>query len=149
VLGLIPGVGAVYNAQYAKGLIHAVIFGVLVSIQSSGAAPGMEPLFGVLTALWTFYMAFEAYHTAARRQRGEVVDEFSSIVPMQHTAGGAHGFPVGPVAMIALGIVFLLNTLELVRLRDILRFWPVFLIVLGAYMLWVRLTGPAQEVGRE
>src|SRR5947209_6605227 len=48
ILGLIPGVGAVYNAQYAKGLIHAVIFGLLVSIQTSGAAPGLEPLIGLL-----------------------------------------------------------------------------------------------------
>ena len=27
VLGFIPGVGAVYNGQYAKGLLHVVIFG--------------------------------------------------------------------------------------------------------------------------
>src|ERR1700749_386789 len=25
-LGLIPGVGAIYNAQYLKGLVHAIIF---------------------------------------------------------------------------------------------------------------------------
>src|SRR3712207_3585739 len=31
ILGLIPGVGAVYNGQYAKGLIHAIIFGLLIS----------------------------------------------------------------------------------------------------------------------
>src|SRR5579862_3361943 len=28
-LGFIPGVGAIYNGQYAKGLIHAIIFGML------------------------------------------------------------------------------------------------------------------------
>ena len=32
ILGFIPGVGAIYNGQYAKGLIHAVVFGLLVSI---------------------------------------------------------------------------------------------------------------------
>jgi TM2 domain-containing membrane protein YozV len=137
ILGLIPGVGAIYNGQYGKGLIHAVIFGILVSIIGSGAARGMEPLIGIMTGLWFFYMAFEAYHTALRRQRGEVVDEFSSIFPVQHRS--ARGFPVGPVLMIALGIVFLLNTLDLVRLYDILRFWPVFLIAFGAYLLYVRL----------
>src|SRR5438105_1387536 len=31
-LGFIPGVGAIYNGQYAKGLVHAVIFGVIISI---------------------------------------------------------------------------------------------------------------------
>ena len=30
LLGLIPGVGAMYNEQYAKGVVHLVIFAVLV-----------------------------------------------------------------------------------------------------------------------
>src|SRR5207245_2839751 len=29
LLGLIPGVGAIYNGQYVKGLIHVVVMGVL------------------------------------------------------------------------------------------------------------------------
>ena len=32
VLGLIPGVGAMYNGQFFKGFIHVVVFAVLVSI---------------------------------------------------------------------------------------------------------------------
>ena len=31
LLGFIPGVGAIYNGQYVKGLIHVVIFGVLIA----------------------------------------------------------------------------------------------------------------------
>src|SRR5712664_2555499 len=32
LLGLIPGVGAIYNGQYVKGLIHVVILGILIGI---------------------------------------------------------------------------------------------------------------------
>ena len=32
VLGLIPGVGAMYNGQLFKGLIHVVVFAILVSL---------------------------------------------------------------------------------------------------------------------
>ena len=78
-LGLIPGVGAIYNGQYAKGLIHAIILGLLISIMSAGAAGGLEPLIGMVTALWFFYMAFEAYHTAARRLRG--VEGWRKVAP--------------------------------------------------------------------
>ena len=39
LLGLIPGVGAIYNGQYAKGLVHVLILGMLISIMSSTAAP--------------------------------------------------------------------------------------------------------------
>src|SRR5690349_11549709 len=49
-LGIIPGVGAIYNGEYAKGLVHAITWGVLVSITSSGASRGLEPLFGILIA---------------------------------------------------------------------------------------------------
>jgi hypothetical protein len=143
VLGLIPGVGAIYNGQYGKGLIHVVILGLLISIASSGAAGDLGPLFGLLIALWFPYMAFEAYHTAAKRQRGEVVDEFSSIFPLQSRS---KGFPVGPILLIGIGVVFLLETMGVVRIYQILRYWPVFLIALGCYMLYLRLAGPPPEV---
>ena len=80
-------------------------------------------------------MAFEAYHTAAKRQRGEAVDEFSSIFPLK---AAGKGFPVGPVLLIAIGVIFLLETMQVVRLYQILKYWPVFLIALGCYMLYVR-----------
>ena len=136
-LGMIPGVGAIYNGQYAKGIIHVVILGLLLSISSSDAAGGLEPLFGLLTAVFWFYMAFEAYHTAQRRLLGEPVDEFSSLVQLR----GGQGAPVLPVVLILLGVLFLLNNLEIVRLRDLLRFWPVVLIATGAWMLYERLRG--------
>ncbi len=144
ILGLIPGVGAIYNGQYAKGLIHVLVLGTLISLISSGA--GGEPLFGLLIAAWFFYMAFEAYHTAKRRQLGEPVDEFSSLFPLR---GRSSRFPVGPVILIAIGFVFLLNNLNLIRFHDVARYWPVFLIILGAYMLYSRLTAPAAEAANE
>jgi len=142
-LGFIPGVGAIYNGQYGKGLMHAVIFGLMVSILSSNAARDLEPLIGIMLAAFVMYMAFEAYHTAKRRGLGEPVDEFSSFVHSSRTrtSGGA-------ITLIIVGSVFLLNTLNIVELHQILRFWPVLLIVLGLSMLHSRVTergGPRGE----
>lgn len=138
ILGLIPGVGAIYNGQYAKGLIHVLILGTLISIASSGGLnSGGEPLFGLMITAFFFYMAFEAYHTAKRRQLGEPVDEFSSIFPLKRRSSR---FPVGPILLIGIGVLFLLNNLDVLRFREIARFWPVFLIAIGAYMLYTRLT---------
>ncbi len=146
-LGMIPGVGAIYNGQYAKGLVHVIIIGLMISILDSNSAGGLEPLIGLLLAGFWFYMAFEAYHTAKRRQQGQAVDEFSSLIPMR---GGTSKFPAAPVVLIALGVVFLLNNLEIVELRHLLRYWPVLLIALGAYMLYLRMSGlshPANSQG--
>src|SRR5690348_8934794 len=142
VLGLIPGVGAIYNAQYAKGLIHVFILGMLFTLVGSNDVGGFEPLFGILIPGFWAYMAFEAYHTAKLRQMGKPVDEFSSLVP----GHGGSRFPVAPILLIALGVVFLLNNLEIFELRRMLRFWPVMLIALGLYMLYLRMTGTPSKV---
>jgi len=136
VLGLIPGVGAIYNGQYAKGVVHVLIFGMLVSIVSSEASGGLEPLFGMLCGVFYFYMAFEAYHTARKRMAGEPVDEFSSLVQLDAKAGR---LPILPLALIALGVVFLLNNLGILFLGQLLKFWPVVLILAGVYLLFIRM----------
>ena len=65
VLGLIPGVGAMYNGQFIKGLVHVVIFAVLVS------AAHIYGIFGIFIAAWVVYQSFEAYHTARARRDGQ------------------------------------------------------------------------------
>lgn len=136
LLGMLPGVGAIYNGQYAKGIVHVLILGMLISISSSGAAGGLEPLFGMLTAVFWFYMAFEAYHTARKRQMGEVVEEFSSLIKIDNTSSQ---FPVVPAMLIVLGVLFFLNNLGWLRLGQIFRYgWPVILIGIGAYQLYLR-----------
>jgi len=141
LLGLIPGVGAIYNGQYVKGLIHVIVLGILISIVSSGdAAGGMEPLFGMMIGVWVFYMAFEAYHTAKKRQLGQPVDEFSSLVSLRGQPGHGPQFPVAPAILIAFGLLFLLNNMEIIRFSQIIRYWPIALIALGVYMLYERIT---------
>lgn len=142
LLGMIPGVGAIYNGQYAKGVVHVLILGMIISIMSSGAAGGLEPMFGMLTAVFWFYMAFEAYHTARKRMLGEPVDEFSSLVQLDPRRGGT---PVLPIVLIALGVLFLLNNLGLLYMARIMRYWPVLLIAAGAWMLYARLTSSEPE----
>ena len=65
VLGAIPGVGAMYNGQFMKGLMHVVIFAALVS------AAHIFAIFGILIAGWIVYQMFDAYHTAKARRDGE------------------------------------------------------------------------------
>ncbi len=139
LLGCIPlGVGAIYNGQYLKGLIHALIFGLLVSLSAHSGGAG-EPLAGILLAAFVFYMPFEAYHTARRRQLGVQVDEWSSILPRK---GGQAS--IGPIILILIGVAFLLDSLHIIDFWAFERFWPVLwpvlLIVVGAYTLYTRLT---------
>ena len=146
-LGCIPGVGAIYNGQYAKGIVHAVIWGVLMSMADSRVAngTGLEPLFVIMVMAWWFYMAFEAFHTARKRRAGEPVDEYSSILNL---SGGRSHVPVAGIALIVLGALLLLRTLDLLDFEAVARFWPVLLIAAGAYLLAGRFFPGAAEKER-
>jgi hypothetical protein len=138
ILGWIPGVGAIYNGQYVKGLVHALIFGLLATMAANSPASA-EPLIGILMAAFVFYMPFEALHTATARNRGQQPDEWSSILPMSRYRSGA---PIGPIVLIAIGVLYLLNTLGLLDFHEIGRYWPVILIVIGVWMLYNRVSPP-------
>jgi hypothetical protein len=63
-LGIIPGVGAMYNGQFLKGLVHVFIFAILVS------TAGRYGIFGIFIGAWVLYQVFEAYHVAKARRDG-------------------------------------------------------------------------------
>lgn len=69
-LGLVPGVGAMYNGQYAKGVIHLIVFVVLVSL-----ADNLNWVLWWFVWGWIFYQAFEAYHTAEARRDGHTLPD--------------------------------------------------------------------------
>jgi hypothetical protein len=135
ILGFAPGVGAIYNGQYAKGLIHAVVFGLMVSVENNSTNAGIEALVGIMIATWVIYQAFEAYHTARKRRYGLAVEEFSSLFDVRITGGR---FPAGAVILIGLGFVLLLNTTEIINIDVLVKYWPALLIFIGVYLLYVR-----------
>jgi TM2 domain-containing membrane protein YozV len=142
ILGFCPGVGAIYNGQYAKGLVHAVVFGLLVSLAGSSHTGGMGEFLGIMIGVWVIYQAFEAYHTARKRRHGIAVEEFSSLFEVRQ----AHGkFPIGAILLIGIGFLLLLDTTELIRFEQFEKFWPLGLIGLGLYLLYARLNPGAPD----
>jgi len=82
VLGVIPGVGAMYNGQFLKGLVHILIFAVLVS------AGHIFHGFGLLVFGWICYQVFEAYHTAKARRDGEPLPDPLGLNDVGNWFGG-------------------------------------------------------------
>ncbi|MCL2660347.1 MAG: hypothetical protein FWD64_07515 [Acidobacteriaceae bacterium] len=64
ILGFIPGVGAMYNGQFVKGIVHIAVFAVLVSLSDYFG------IFGLFIAGWVFYQVIEAYYTARALRDG-------------------------------------------------------------------------------
>ena len=123
LLGLIPGLGAVYNGEFLKGAIHVVIFGLIISMISTDHALG---LFIPMLIAWYFYMPFEAYQTAKARLEGTKPVGVIDFGGRQQTA---------PLLLIGMGVLFLLNEFDLIDFDRVIRFWPAGLIALGIWML--------------
>lgn len=163
-LGFIPGVGAMYNGQFAKAFIHVMIFALL--IVAVNVAGSYDWLFGLLIPFWIFYMVFEAFKTAQAKQMGLPapdplgIDKMFGLQESQPqpqpgttaaVATGAvpgtpqpqsdplSGAPTGAIVLIALGAIFLFKTVFYVEMHRIL---PVFLIALG---LWIAYKRTAQK----
>ena len=65
LLSLIPGVGQMYNEQYAKGLIFVLIFAALIQL-----ADHVSGMFGLLIAGFYIYQIIDAYKTGEARRFG-------------------------------------------------------------------------------
>jgi hypothetical protein len=190
VLGFIPGVGAIYNGQFVKGIAHVAIFIALVW------AANRVDWFGFLIACWIFYMVFDAYKTARARELGQPLPDpfgFESLweggrraystpqapvspappagfgpadagqpgatgAPSGVVSGSAPadagqpyapevcsrpGGPIGAIVLIALGALFLINTVWNFPLWWFNRYWiPGALIALGIWIFFRRRSRP-------
>jgi len=73
-LGLFPGLGAVYNGEYNKALIHIVVFAAIIVGLSSDPGDGGALTLSLLLAGFVLYMAFDAMRTAKAKSLGERID---------------------------------------------------------------------------
>jgi TM2 domain-containing membrane protein YozV len=133
-LGFLPGLGAFYNEQFGKGIIHLAIFLLLFIMGVDGAVSGgaEAALWICISALWV-YMPVDAYRTAKARQAGQALDD-----PLENFSKGK---PVGPFLIIGIGILLLLHNFDWFPWWRIQQFWPLLLIIVGILMFRNRLGG--------
>ena len=134
-LGLIPGVGAIYNGEFFKAAIHIVILGLLIGL-GDASVRFFEPLIDLLTVGFYIYMPFEAYFTAKKRKlRLEGVEQETPIDRFHTEIGGLENKELwGGIALVVVGVLFLLNNF---RLFDMSQMFPLVLIALGVWRLWL------------
>ena len=132
-LGFIPGVGAIYNGQVVKALVQVLIFGSLIALSNRVESP-FDTIFGLGAAAFYFYMVVDSYQTARRKLMGLPTEEWMGLGEFKMNA------PVGAALLIALGALFLLDNLGIHVFREISKFWPVVLIVIGLVLLQRRMS---------
>jgi hypothetical protein len=172
ILGFIPGVGAMYNGQFMKAFAHVVIFVMLILAANSisglfgiligffvlymafeayktaeahrmGIPPpdplGLDKLFGVQeTTAHHSTPAATTIGTAPNPPAATPSMPLPQVAPPPPTQDNA---PIGAIILIALGVVFLLSNFGWFD-RD--QVWPLFLIGIGLWIAYKRISHPRQ-----
>jgi hypothetical protein len=131
-LGFLPGLGAFYNEQYGKGMVHLAIFLVLFIAGVNGAMSG-----GAEAALWIcigilyVYMPIDALRTAQAKRAGQTLSD-----PLDNFTKHR---PIGPILLIGAGLLLLLNNFDWFPWYRVSQFWPLILIAVGILMFRNRM----------
>jgi hypothetical protein len=153
--GFFPfGVGAVYTGQYAKGLAHLAIFGLLVagiSASDNGHSEALGIICGLGISFFYVYQIIDSVRSAKAIQMAQPIpDPFGLAATF---GGGAKietsKIPMGAIVLILIGVIFLLHTMGLTEF-GLDRFWPLILIALGAWLFarnWGLLPGGCSGCG--
>jgi len=134
ILGLVPGLGAIYNGEYNKALLHIVIFAGIILGINLDLGDGAQAVFICALVVFPFYMAIDAVRTLKSKQTGVQYQD-----PVENWTKQK---AIGPILLIALGALFLLKNFgvfDFLRIREV--FFPLILIGIGVLLLKNRVGG--------
>jgi len=169
MLGFIPGVGAMYNGQFVKAFAHVVIFVMLIiAADNVSDAFGFLIAFFVFYMAFEAYKTAEAKRHGLPLPDPLGLDKMLGIQESQQihstsvpSVGNAAAYPpvtpqqplqvepppppprdnvpIGAIVLIGLGVLFLLNNLNILRMRHL---GPLFLIGVGIWIVYKRTAQP-------
>jgi B-box zinc finger len=158
LLGFIPGLGAVYNGEYTKAIVHVAVFAGLATMVSTFHSDPYQIFFGLAFASFYLYMPIDAYRVAkARRLAAYPVPVGAPaqgapavagpIAPQAPPAQPARSnWWIGPAVLVLLGVFFLLGNFGLLEGDWPKIVVPILLILLGGWLIWRRLGRPRTGV---
>jgi hypothetical protein len=128
LFAVLPGMGAVYNRQNIKAVVHFISIIGLFELASLKVAAGVFALAGLV---FYFFSIIDAYRTAMLIARGESpeVDEERFKRSLIKRA------PLIGVMLIAAGLLLVIQIVKPFAFVTVARLFPVALIILGGYLL--------------
>ncbi len=126
------GVAPVYLGQYAKGLVHLLIFACLVVGANQSGSDGANAFFGLGIAFFYVYQIIDANRSAKAIAMGQPAPDpfgLGKALGTEHLT--PQNVPVGAIILIGIGVLFLLQNVGFFHFHWIGRLWPLILIALG------------------
>ena len=127
LLGLVPGLGAAYNGQPVKALVHFMLIAGLWTLADVFHS-SLEVTCALAGLAFYVYSLYDAFRSAQRQRTGadlrEEDEQLKQFIRARTNLWG--GLLIGLGALTTLHILFPVQTH---------RFWPLLLIVAGLYLI--------------
>jgi hypothetical protein len=122
-LAIFPGMGAIYNGNFLKGITYVLIFSVLIVLTSNAQDPDAV-VFALMIGGFYIFQIVDSYNEAGRMNQNIAIGEES--------AGSKEDLSLfSAVAVLVIGIIFQLANFDLLTYRQVTRLWPLALIAFG------------------
>jgi hypothetical protein len=146
VMSIVPGLGQCYVGYYQQGFIHIIVVASLIAILRQEVR-GLEPLLGL------FLVFFWLYNLVDAARRAVFFNEaLAGLRPMELPDSinfpSRQGSLAGGIIMIIIGAVLFAHTRFGVPLDWIGRWWPVAIILAGAYLVYKSIREKASSPNR-
>lgn len=128
-LGIVPGLGNIYNGLYARGFVFfLLVISLFYAAVDSGEGPHLALLIPSLLFTWLFNI-FDGYRQATLINWGW--DEREEIAAHQGSGGLAAG-----IALFGIGVYGLLHQFFDIDLSALLEHWYIVLLVIGGWLIY-------------
>jgi hypothetical protein len=140
VLSLMPGVGQIYVGYYQQGFTNAIVVASLIAVLNAGRLRGVEPLFGIFLAFYWLYNIVDAWRRATFYNNA-LAGIGPATLPEEFAVTTGRGTLAGGVALVVIGVIALSNTLLNLPLYWLEQWWPMGLILAGAWLIYPSIAG--------
>jgi hypothetical protein len=136
VLSLVPGLGQVYVGYYPRGFLYIVVVAGVISFLAAADDSQVTfiPLFAIFLIFFWLYNLIDAARLAALYNQA-LAGGREPDLPEGFKTPGMGGSILGGAILMAASFIVLLHTRWGLRLDWVADWWPVFPMILGAYLI--------------
>jgi hypothetical protein len=135
LLSCMPGLGQVYVGYYQRGFVNIAVAAGVIFLLNQYELREFQPLLGVFLPFFWIYNMIDAARCAQAVNRGAEAGIHPELPALPAAMGGGGSVFAG-VVLVALGMLFLARTVLGFSLAWLAEWWPVFLILFGARMIF-------------
>ncbi len=122
-----PGVGFFYIGDALKAVAYCVIFACLILLQVKVRGGQEHVVVALMMAGFYIFQIFDTYEETRKRNH-----KLTAQAPKTEN----HSSLFSGFLILGIGLVFQLAQLDLISFSDIIRLWPIVLIIMGVYYIF-------------